>query len=388
VRAGDVVHGYRLLEDFRVVGAGLSEWSFAERDGRAYFIKRFLAPTYPDDAAPGSAKTKARKRARCAAFEAHHRGIQAAMAPLTSYGGNLIATLDFFRQGAKYYKVTEKVDLAGLEPADVAALGFPAQLVLLKTVAHSLKILHDLHIVHSDLKPSNVMIKRTELGYTTKLIDFDSSYIVGSPPPPEEIVGTMNYYSPELITYIQGSAPAAVLTEASDIFALGLIYAEYLTGALPAFDPAHHEAAIAVLNGAELRLVPGDIPPPVVALVERMLLADPAVRPSVAEVHATLMGLRSTTPTVGRAPRPTRAPSPGRAPVRLGPPGPPAAPAPVAGPSADPAPARSTSRGSVLRGKGLRIVADAVRPAPDAPPPGRGRALLGRLIGKLEERGR
>ena len=66
------------------------------------------------------------------------------MAPLTSYGGNLIATLDFFREGAKYYKVTEKVDLAGLEPGDVAALGFPAQLVLLKTVAHSLKILHDL----------------------------------------------------------------------------------------------------------------------------------------------------------------------------------------------------------------------------------------------------
>ena len=79
--------------------------------------------------------------------------------------------------------VTEKVDVAGLETADVAALGFPAQLVLLKTVAHSLKILHDLRIVHSDLKPANVMIKRTELGYMTKLIDFDSSYLAGSPPP-------------------------------------------------------------------------------------------------------------------------------------------------------------------------------------------------------------
>ena len=61
VRAGDTVQGYRLLEDFRVVGAGLSEWTFAERDGRIYFIKRFLAPTYPDDAAPGSAKTKAQE---------------------------------------------------------------------------------------------------------------------------------------------------------------------------------------------------------------------------------------------------------------------------------------------------------------------------------------
>ncbi|MBA2470744.1 MAG: hypothetical protein H0V41_00320 [Pseudonocardiales bacterium] len=64
MRAGDTLRGYRLLEDFRVVGAGLSEWTFAERGGRAYFIKRFLAPTYPDDAAPGSAKTKARKRGR------------------------------------------------------------------------------------------------------------------------------------------------------------------------------------------------------------------------------------------------------------------------------------------------------------------------------------
>jgi serine/threonine protein kinase len=377
LRAGDTLQGYRLLEDFRVVGAGLSEWSFAERDGRTYFIKRFLAPTYPDDAAPGSAKTKARKRARCAAFEAHHRGIQAAMAPLTSYGGNLIATLDFFRHGAKYYKVTEKVDLAGLEPRDVAELGFPAQLVLLKTVAHSLKILHDLNIVHSDLKPSNVMIKRTELGYTTKLIDFDSSYLVGSPPPPEEIVGTMNYYSPELVSYIQGSAGAADLTPASDIFALGLIYAEYLTGALPAFEPGYHEAAIAVLHGAQLRLAPVDVPAPVLALVERMMVADPAARPTIAEVHATLMGLRSTTPTRGRPPVP--APATGRAPQRLRPTG------PAVEPDATPA-GTATPRSSTLRGKGLRLVADAVRPIPDKPPTGRSRALLGKLIGRLEER--
>jgi serine/threonine protein kinase len=91
--------------------------------------------------------------------------------------------------GAKYYKVTENVDVAGLHPRDIAALDFSSQLVLLKTVAHSLKILHDLHIVHSDLKPSNVLIKRTELGYTTKLIDFDSSYLVGNPLRPKRSSG-------------------------------------------------------------------------------------------------------------------------------------------------------------------------------------------------------
>jgi serine/threonine protein kinase len=405
-RAGDVLNGYRLLEDFRVVGAGLSEWSFAERGGRIFFIKRFLSPTYPEADAPGSERIKARKRARCAAFEAHHRGVQAAMAPLTTYGGNLIATLDFFRIGAKYYKVTEKVDVAGLQTRDVATLHFSAQLVLLKTVAHSLKILHDLRIVHSDLKPSNVLIKRTERGYTTKLIDFDSSYIVGNPPPPEEIVGTMNYYSPELVRYIQGTAAPGELTEASDIFALGLIYAEYLTGAMPPFDPAHDEAAIAVLHGQPLKPGPSRAPASIIDLVERMLLPDPGARPSVAQVHSTLMSLRS-----GADPSTTA-----RAPVPIRPAVVPRVSATTAPATSSPPPGRrraSADTPSVLRGKGVRIAGRATAagaPAPTAsapsspsaprastPPhattsghaserPGsHGRALLGRLLGKRDE---
>lgn len=155
MKAGDVVGGYTLLKDFSVVGAGLSEWTFARRDGRDYFLKRFLSPTYPDDDAPGSPLTKQRKRARCAVFESHHRAIKAALAPVTRYGGNLVATLDFFRSGAKYYKITEKIDVAGLSAADIARLDLPTKMVLLKTATHSLKILHDLGIVHSDLKPDN-----------------------------------------------------------------------------------------------------------------------------------------------------------------------------------------------------------------------------------------
>ena len=294
MRAGDVLNGYTILEDFKVVGAGLSKWTFAERGGRQFFIKEFLSPTYPDENAPGSDKIKAKKRARCAVFEAHHRGVQRALAPLSAYGGNLIVTLDFFRWGAKYYKVTEKVDAAGLGAADVRRLGLRTQLVLMKTVSHSLKILHDLKIVHSDLKPSNVLIKQTELGYTTKLIDFDSSYIAGRPPPPEEIVGTINYYSPELLGYIQeaGVTPAE-LGLASDVFALGLIYTEYLTGAPPPFDVArYHEPAVAVRSGERLRIPRGEIPTELADLVDAMLAPDPAQRPTIAQVHATLMTIR------------------------------------------------------------------------------------------------
>jgi serine/threonine protein kinase len=350
MKAGDVVNGYTILEDFRVVGAGLSKWTFAAKDGREYFIKEFLSPTYPDEHAPGSAQTKMRKRRRCAAFERHQRRIQAALASVSGIGGNLIVTLDFFRWGAKYYKVTEKVEVAGLSPADVASLSLQDQLVLLKTVAHSLKILHDRGIVHGDLKPSNVLIKRTELGYTTKLIDFDNAYLAGEPPPPDEIVGTMNYYAPELVGYIQEAGTAAhELTQKADIFALGLIYAEYLTGAPPPFDVARYQyAGVAARAGEVLRLPTTTLPAGVEELVNRMLLADPAARPTVAETHAALMGIRPPVAT----------------------------PAEVVGLRSGHAPTAPTR----LKGRGLRT-ASPTSPAPEPGP-------IPRLIGKLLERGK
>ena len=354
MKAGDLINGYTILEDFRVVGAGLSKWTFATRDGRDYFIKEFLSPTYPDEHAPGSAQTKMRKRRRCAAFERHHRRIQEALAAVSGFGGNLIVTLDFFRWGAKYYKVTEKVEVAGLGPTDIASLPFPDQLVLLKTVAHSLRILHDRGIVHGDLKPSNVLIKRTELGYTTKLIDFDNAYLAGEPPPPEEIVGTMSYYSPELVGYIQETGTtAAELTQQADIFALGLIYAEYLSGALPEFDAGQHQyAGVAVQGGQVLRLASGTLPAPVVELVDRMLLADPTARPTIADAHATLMGIRPAAATT----------------------------AVLAGPAAASTPVAPTR----LRGRGLRT---AGRASPPVPEPGPTRRLVGKLLERRKERG-
>jgi eukaryotic-like serine/threonine-protein kinase len=352
VKAGDVINGYTILEDFRVVGAGLSKWTFAAKDGREYFIKEFLSPTYPDEHAPGSPQTKMRKRQRCQAFERHHRRINEALAEISGVGGNLIVTLAFFRWGAKYYKVTEKVEATGLSPADISSLPFQDQLVLLKTVAHSLKILHDRGIVHGDLKPSNVLIKQTELGYTTKLIDFDNAYLAGEPPPPGEIVGTMNYYSPELVGYIQETGTAAhELTQKADIFPLGLIYAEYLTGALPAFDVGKYQyAGVATRAGEVLRLPPTTLPAGVVDLVDRMLLADPAARPTIAEIHTTLMGIRTAATTT----------------------------AVLTAPSPKPPPTAMTR----LKGRGLRTASGGTSSSAAEPRPAR------RLIGKLLERGK
>src|SRR5262245_60073878 len=118
---GDIINGYTILEDFSTAGGGLSTWSFARRGDTDYFIKQFLSPTYPTDDAPGGAASKAEKRKRCDAFERHHSMLARKLGPRSGFGGNLVVTIDFFRSGAKYYKVTEKVDVKGMKKADIAA---------------------------------------------------------------------------------------------------------------------------------------------------------------------------------------------------------------------------------------------------------------------------
>ena len=56
MKKGQVINGYRILQDFSTARGGLSKWTFAEKAGKEYFIKEFLSPTYPVDGAPGSAK--------------------------------------------------------------------------------------------------------------------------------------------------------------------------------------------------------------------------------------------------------------------------------------------------------------------------------------------
>ena len=151
----------------------------------------------------------------------------------------------------------------------------------MKTVAHSLKILHDLKIVHGDLKPSNVLIKRTELGYTTKLIDFDNAYIAGRPPPPEEIVGTINYYSPSCSAISRGrvflranSAFPPTSSRRSDSYRIP----DWSAAALRR---RCHEPAVAVRNRETLRIPRREIPTQLADLVDAMLAPEPVQRPTI-----------------------------------------------------------------------------------------------------------
>lgn len=290
---GDIIHGYTILKDFTTAGGGLSKWTFATKGGKEYFLKEFLSPKYPTADAPGSEKSKLRKKEECEKFEQHHKALMKEVNEKCGTGGNLVFTIDFFRYETKYYKVTEKIDVASLSINEIATLPLHNRLLILKTIAHSLNVLHKAGIVHGDLKPDNILIKQTKTAtYTTKLIDFDNSYFAGKPPLlTEELVGDMVFYSPELAKYIQEneSVKAKDLTTQSDIFALGLIYSLYLTGDLPDFNREKYSyACIASNSGEVIQINAKALPNPLVVLINTMLDNDYKKRPTISEVFEKL----------------------------------------------------------------------------------------------------
>lgn len=296
MKKGDLINGYRILEDFKVAG-GMSKISFAERGGKEYFIKEFLSPKYPTPESPGSERIKAQKRKACEDFEAHHRKINQLIGERVGSGGNLVYAVSFFRNGSSYYKVNEKIDTTGLSVEEISNLPLENILIIAKSVCSSLNILHELNIVHGDLKPDNILIKQTgEKIYTGKLIDFDDSYFSNNPPKDREaIVGTPEYYSPELAAYIMADdddeVDSASMTLASDIFTFGIILTEYFTGSKPIFSeeiPTWN----AIDKGLEISFAK-KLPEGIDNLIKKMLSKKPSDRPNIKEIqHLFLRGVR------------------------------------------------------------------------------------------------
>ncbi len=99
---------------------------------------------------------------------------------------------------------------------------------MMQQVAAGLRAFHRQEMIHQDLKPENIMID--DHG-TVKIIDFGSTKIAGieeitTPLERQHLLGTRNYTAPE---YLQGYAGNNI----SDLYSLGVIAYEMLTGKLP-----------------------------------------------------------------------------------------------------------------------------------------------------------
>ena len=300
---GNTIHGYRILKDF-VVAGGMSKVTFAEKEGNEYFIKEFLSPKYPMPDSPGSERVKEQRRKACEAFEKHHRELNEKIKTKVSLGGNLVFAVDFFRSGTSYYKVTEKIDTTSMSCVEISKLPFDKLKILALTVCNSVKILHSLNIVHGDLKPDNILIKKTSLGYSGKLIDFDDSYFSGNPPTDREsLVGTPEYYSPEQAAYIMDEdeeISGSTLTLKSDIFTLGIILCEYFTGMKPIL-PTDHSSTWSCIDDGKMFSFRKSISVDVVSLIRRMISRDPQKRPTIQEVFELIKTAKEVPITDGKS---------------------------------------------------------------------------------------
>lgn len=176
-------------------------------------------------------------------------------------------------------------------------LDLDAALDVVRQAAEGLQAAHAAGIVHRDVKPGNLLVTPTG---TVKVTDFGVARAPDADPitVTGHLVGTPHYLSPE-------QANGETATPASDVYALGIVLFECLTGRRP-FD-ADTPVAIALKQIREpLPDLPETIPPRVRAVVARATDKDPARRfASAAAFASALRASRDPEPTVV-------APTPGR----------------------------------------------------------------------------
>ena len=283
----ETINGYTLTTKFSTSNAGMCQWAFARKNGHDYFIKQLLFPKYPMASAEKKLSPAIVRAMELEAntFYSQRRVFYEKLQECRT--GNVVVVENFFRENEFYYIVTDKVNGPFLSLAQISALSEEKKRTLLKAILYSIVQIHDRGIVHSDLKPENIMIRETAKGYcTAKLIDFDSGFFEYDIP--EEIVGDQRYYSPEAI--LRNDERDVDVTVKSDIFALGLLFHQYWCGDFPGFDNSKYDSAsIALLNRDRLHLSPY-LPHDIRYLISRMLSKHQEGRPTAREAWEELSG--------------------------------------------------------------------------------------------------
>ena len=143
-------------------------------------------------------------------------------------------------------------------------------------IAAVLADVHRVDIVHRDIKPANVMITD---GGLVKVLDFGIAILRGAGALPrltqvDRTVGTPAYMSPE-------QCLGQAVTAASDIYSLGCLLLELLTGDAPFFATADMPLRSHHLNtpAPSARSRRADVPAELDTLVSSMLAKDPGARP-------------------------------------------------------------------------------------------------------------
>ena len=215
-------------------------------------------------------------RAGDEAFLARFRA-EARYAASLSHPG--IARVYDYGESAEFGGAYLVMELVNGEPlsailARAGRLSPDATLDIVSQAACALDAAHQAGIVHRDIKPGNILVAA---GGTTKITDFGIATAVAAAQASHltetgMVMGTAMYVSPE-------QATGAQVTEASDIYSLGVVAYECLAGHPPF--TASEPLAIAFAHKHEpVPALPPDVPQPVSDLVYHMLAKTPEERPA------------------------------------------------------------------------------------------------------------
>jgi len=164
----------------------------------------------------------------------------------------------------------------------VGHVGVPHALWIARQVTSALDALHGCGWLHGDIKPENVLIAKS--GHAT-LLDLGLARSLRSPSSQRDVLaGSLAYAPPEAFN------PNVPFSPASDIYSLGILLFEMLTGRRPFAEQDAVELAAAhlVKPAPDPRCCMSQIPASVARLVRRMLAKEPLRRPATAELHDLL----------------------------------------------------------------------------------------------------
>jgi tRNA A-37 threonylcarbamoyl transferase component Bud32 len=151
---------------------------------------------------------------------------------------HIVSIYDFGEAGGFFYLLMEFVDGMNLRQLLKAKKLTPKEaLSIVPPICEALQCAHDHGIVHRDIKPENLLIDKAG---TVKIADFGIAKIVGDvsheaevshgPSPMSAAVGTPEYAAPEQVDHSPNTDPRA------DIYSLGVVLYEMLTGERPSGD--------------------------------------------------------------------------------------------------------------------------------------------------------